>query len=144
VLDSAKKTLEQVVGVVLLRGDGAALLQHRDNIPTISDPGLWVFPGGHLEEGETPAEGAARETEEETSYRCGELQELTRIRQDDVELVFFWANYDDTQSVECNEGQGLAFVSREGMDSLPKPSYLPDLFDLALAKRDFSSAPCIK
>lgn len=129
---------------MLLRGDGAALLQHRDNLPTISDPGLWVFPGGHLEPGETLVEGAARETEEETSYRCGELQELTRIRQGDVELVFFWANYDECQSVECNEGQGLAFVSREEVESLPKPPYLTHLFDQALAKRDFSSAPCIK
>lgn len=144
VLNSPEKTLEQVVGVVLLRGDGAALLQHRDNLPTISDPGLWVFPGGHLEPGETLAEGAAREMEEETSYRSGELEELTRIQQDNVELVFFRANYDDSQSVKCNEGQGLAFVSREEVESLPKPPYLTHLFDLALAKRDFSPAPCIK
>jgi 8-oxo-dGTP pyrophosphatase MutT (NUDIX family) len=142
--DSPKKTLEQVVGVVLLRPDGAALLQHRDNLPAISDPGLWVFPGGHLEAGETPAEGAVREVEEETSYRCGELRELTRIQQDDVELVFFLGNYDGRQSIECNEGQELAFVTRARVESLPKPRYLAGLFDLALAKRDFSSAPCIK
>jgi 8-oxo-dGTP pyrophosphatase MutT (NUDIX family) len=40
----------QVCGVVLLREDGAALLQHRDDIPGIADPGLWVFPGGHRED----------------------------------------------------------------------------------------------
>ena len=37
-----------------MRNDGAALLQHRDDISTISDPGPWVFPGGHLKWGETP------------------------------------------------------------------------------------------
>ena len=127
-----------------MRSDGAALLQHRDDLSTISDPGLWVFPGGHLEPGETLREGAAREVEEETSYRCGELDELTRMRLGQVELVFFWGNYDESQNVACNEGQALAFVSRERAESLPKPPYLMGLFDLALAKRDFSSAPCIK
>ena len=70
VIISPEKRVRQVVGVVLLRADGAALLQHRDNISTISDPGLWVFPGGHLEWGETPFAGAMREMEEETCYRC--------------------------------------------------------------------------
>jgi 8-oxo-dGTP diphosphatase len=144
VLDTSKNNLEQVVGVVLFRGDGAALMQHRDNLSTISDPDLWVFPGGHLDPGETPREGAVREFEEETSYRCGELEELTRIRQGNVELVFFWGNYDERQNVACNEGQALAFVSRAGLEALPTPAYLTGLFDLALAKRDFSSAPCIK
>ena len=129
---------------MLLRGDGAALMQHRDNLETISDPGLWVFPGGHLEAGETPRDGAVREVEEETSYRCGDLDELTRLRLGQVELVFFLGNYDESQNVTCNEGQALEFVSRERIESLPKPPYLTDLFDLALAKRDFSSAPCIE
>ena len=66
VIVSPGKSMRQVVGVVLLRDDGAALLQHRDDISTISDPGLWVFPGGHLESGETPQDGAVREVEEET------------------------------------------------------------------------------
>jgi len=144
VRDTSKNNLEQVVGIVLFRGDGAALMQHRDNLSTISDPGLWVFPGGHLDPDETPLEGAIREFEEETSYRCGELEELTRIQQGNVELVFFWGNYDERQNVACHEGQALAFVSRAAVESLPKPPYLTSLFDLALARRDFSSAPCIK
>jgi hypothetical protein len=37
---------ELVCGVVLLRADGAALLQLRDDKPEIRDPGIWVFPGG--------------------------------------------------------------------------------------------------
>jgi 8-oxo-dGTP diphosphatase len=134
VLDTSKNNLEQVVGVVLFRRDGAALMQHRDNLSTISDPGLWVFPGGHLDPDETPLEGAVREFEEETSYRCGELEELTRIRQGNVELVFFWGNYDERQNVACNEGQALAFVSRAEVESLPKPAYLTGLFDLALTQ----------
>ncbi len=79
VITSPQTSIQQVVGVVLLRDDGAALLQHRDDISTISDPGLWVFPGGHVEWGETPREGAAREMEEETCYRCHNLRPLIRL-----------------------------------------------------------------
>jgi len=42
---------------------GAALLVQRANPP---DQGLWGFPGGKVEPGETVAEAAVRELEEET------------------------------------------------------------------------------
>jgi 8-oxo-dGTP pyrophosphatase MutT (NUDIX family) len=133
VITSPEKSVRQVVGVVVLRDDGAALLQHRDNIPTISDPGLWVFPGGHLEWGETPRDGAMREMEEETCYRCHNLRPLTRLAIEEGELLFFWENYDGRQQVECREGQGLEFVDRERVETLPKQPYLTTVFDLALA-----------
>ena len=91
----------------MLRDDGAALLQHRDNISTISDPGLWVFPGGHLKGGEAARDGAAREMEEETCYRCHNLRPLTRLTIEGGTLLFFWDNYDGKQDVACCEGQAL-------------------------------------
>jgi 8-oxo-dGTP pyrophosphatase MutT (NUDIX family) len=133
VIASPQTNIRQVVGVVLLRDDGAALLQHRDDIPTISDPGLWVFPGGHVEQGETLRDGAAREMEEETCYRCYNLRPLIRLEIEEGPLSFFWENYDGRQRVACREGQGLEFVDRRTVDSLPKQSYLTDVFDLALA-----------
>jgi 8-oxo-dGTP diphosphatase len=53
-----------VVGVLALvpRGD-TVLLARRANPP---DEGLWGFPGGRLELGESLADGAARELREET------------------------------------------------------------------------------
>jgi 8-oxo-dGTP pyrophosphatase MutT (NUDIX family) len=138
VIISPEKSVRQVVGVVLLRDDGAALLQHRDNISTISDPGLWVFPGGHLEGSETSHDGAAREMEEETGYRCHDLRPLTRFAVEDGELSFFWENYDGRQQVACREGQGLGFVDRQKVESLPKRSYLTGVFDLALAAQKLS------
>ena len=138
---SPGKTTRQVVGVVLLRDDGAALLQHRDDISTISDPGLWVFPGGHLESGETPEEGAVREVEEETCYRCHNLRLLTRFPVEEGELLFFWENYDARQRVACREGQGLEFVDRQKVESMPRRPYLTAVFDLALASRKLSNVP---
>jgi 8-oxo-dGTP pyrophosphatase MutT (NUDIX family) len=129
------------VGVVLLRDDGAALLQHRDDISTISDPGLWVFPGGHVEWGETPAECAAREMEEETCYRCHNLRPLIRLAIEGGTLLFFWENYDGRQPVACREGQGLEFIDRRKVESLPKQSYLTEVFDLALAAQKRVNVP---
>jgi 8-oxo-dGTP pyrophosphatase MutT (NUDIX family) len=133
VIISPQTSIHQVVGVVLLRDDGSALLQHRDGISTISDPGLWVFPGGHVEWGETLRESAAREMEEETCYRCHNLRPLIRLAIEGGTLLFFWENYDGRQSVACREGQGLKFVDRREVESLPKQPYLTDVFDLALA-----------
>ena len=137
---SAQKLIRQIVGVVLLR-DAAALLQHRDNTPTISAPGLWVFPGGHVENNETPVEAAVREFEEETCYKCEQLRPITRLMLDDSELSFFWANYDCRQRVECREGQALEFIGRDKVELLPRPPYLIRLFDLALAQRDLGLVP---
>ena len=47
---------------VVLDGDRVLLVQRR-NPP---DAGLWGFPGGHVEPGETALEAAARELAEET------------------------------------------------------------------------------
>lgn len=124
----------------MLRHDGAALLQHRDDIPTITDPGLWVFPGGHLDDDESPRDGAAREMEEETCYRCRDLRPLTRLPLDEEELQFFWENYNG-QPVACREGQALKFVHRQEIESLPRQPYLTAVFDLALAAQKQTGVP---
>jgi transketolase len=136
---SAIVSQAKVCGVVLLREDGAALLQHRDDIPGIVDPGLWVFPGGHREDHETSEQAARREVLEETRYQCGELQPLgvfpgpTFGYERDFALEFFWAPFDQSRSFECCEGQELRFVSRAEAADLPMPAYTRGIWDLALA-----------
>lgn len=136
-----KKKLENVVGVVLLRADGAALLQLRDDAPDISDPGLWVMPGGHIEPGETSDEAALREFEEETRYRCARMRPLVELQggelgyEEDFKLIFFWENYDGRQRIECREGQALEFIPRAEADNLQRRDYLTRVWDLGLAVR---------
>jgi 8-oxo-dGTP diphosphatase len=52
-----------VVAAALVDPDGRVLLQQR--APHRSMAGLWEFPGGKLEPGETPEEALIRELEEE-------------------------------------------------------------------------------
>lgn len=66
---------------VVLRDDHV-LLVRRKNEP---DAGLWGFPGGHVEAGETVGEAAARELKEETGVTCiprGSLETLDIIQHD--------------------------------------------------------------
>lgn len=131
-----------VSGVLLLREDGAALLQLRDDKPDIMDPGIWVVPGGHSDPGETPEQAAIREFEEETCYRCPAVRPLAEFTagelgyQGDYRLCFFWASYDGHQRIECREGQALRFVQRPEAEGLPRRDYLTRVWDLALAARD--------
>ena len=56
-----------VVAVVLERSDGRVLMQPRP--PGKAHAGLWEFPGGKVEPGETPRNALVREVNEELGIR---------------------------------------------------------------------------
>jgi 8-oxo-dGTP pyrophosphatase MutT (NUDIX family) len=132
-----------VGAVFLLRDDGAALLQHRDDKPGLNHAGLWVPPGGHAEPGEEIAACARREFREETAYACDELHWLTsfedHVNGQEMELTVFWARYDGLQELVCREGQALEFVARSQAREYPIPAYLVDVWDRALEAADRST-----
>ncbi len=59
-----------VVAVALIDADGRVLVQQRP--PGGSMAGLWEFPGGKIEPGETPEAALVRELEEELGIRTHE------------------------------------------------------------------------
>ncbi|MDV5823313.1 (deoxy)nucleoside triphosphate pyrophosphohydrolase [Sphingobium naphthae] len=59
-----------VVAVALVDGDGRVLLQQRP--PGKPMAGLWEFPGGKVEPGETPEAALVRELEEELGIETQE------------------------------------------------------------------------
>jgi 8-oxo-dGTP diphosphatase len=134
-------SVRAVAGVVLLREDGAALLQLRDDKPGLNAAGQWVFPGGHCEPGETLEAAARREFEEETGYRCDALDPITTFEHpsDDGRLTYrltmFSCAYDGAQPVHCYEGQRVEFVRRDHAAALPMPAYLLPIWDLARSRR---------
>ena len=131
--------LPSVSSVVLFESDGrTALLQHRDDKPGLILAGMWVFPGGHGEKGESPEECARREFFEETAYRLGELHVLGSfidysILNRPYRLNMFWSMYDGAQQVRCMEGQGMQFVARERAQNVP--GFLTFMWDAAISAR---------
>lgn len=127
-----------VCGVVLLDAQHKALLQHRDDKPGLRAANQWVFPGGHIEPGETLEEGARREFREETGYLCADMKWFLSIYDcfspgwPSYPLHLFLARYDGKQKVHCFEGQELRFVSLESAATLPMPGYQNLIWQLAI------------
>ena len=131
------------VGVVLVNDDGHILMQLRDDIPTIADPGCWVNPGGVIDPGETPEAGARREMLEETEYRCGPLtlaheRVLHRPEGWSERQFYFLGRYDGVQEVVCHEGQELRFLDPATLSDL-KTS--PDLAGIILGMLERAPLP---
>jgi len=64
-----------VVAVALIEREGRYFLQRRD-LRSRRFGGLWEFPGGKLEQGETPEEGLLRELMEELQWTPDEVLPL--------------------------------------------------------------------
>lgn len=67
-----KRTVK-VVGAVTINEQGQILCALRS--PTMSQPNVWEFPGGKVEEGEKPEDALVREIKEELSCKV-EVHEL--------------------------------------------------------------------
>lgn len=65
--DMVARPLLMVVAAALVDADGRVLLQQRPEGKSLS--GLWEFPGGKIEQGETPEAALIRELEEELGIR---------------------------------------------------------------------------
>jgi ADP-ribose pyrophosphatase YjhB (NUDIX family) len=130
--------LPRIAGVVLLRHDGAALMQLRDDKPGLSHAGKWVPPGGHCEPDESLEACARREFREETDYECAELHRLMATVAGPADgcaasrQTFFWACYDGVQPVRCLEGQAVQFIERQRAAAYPIPAYLLEVWDRAI------------
>ena len=86
--------------------------------------GLWEFPGGKLEAGETPAAGLRRELQEELSatFAVGDLVETVRWEYPDrvVTLHFFDCRLESGEIAPCEE-QAMEWVEPARLGSYDFP-----------------------
>lgn len=97
----------------ILARDGK-LLAERRNVNKRYAPGMIIFPGGHIEEGETPHEAMIREMKEELGIRVTEYYPLGVFEHKngdagDAYLVVRWEGVP-----EAHEAEELIWITSEG------------------------------
>jgi 8-oxo-dGTP diphosphatase len=111
-----------VVGVIR-DGEGNFLIaqRHADS----HQGGLWEFPGGKLEAGESAIQALRRELEEELSIQLGTARELLKIEHDYVDkavLLDVWLVETYTGQALGSEGQPLRWVTAGALTSFSFPA----------------------
>jgi len=128
-----------VVAAALFDADGRVLLAQRPEGKAMA--GLWEFPGGKIEPGETPERALTRELAEELS--------ITVSESDLIPFTFASHTYEKFHlfmplfSIQKwrgtplpNEGQKLAWVAPDDLHSYPAPAADIPLFDVLVAKAE--------
>ncbi|KRB30664.1 DNA mismatch repair protein MutT [Mesorhizobium sp. Root695] len=121
-MNEARKTLP-AVSVAVVRAD-TVLLVKRARQPS---QGLYAFPGGKVEPGETLEQAAARELQEETGLRAADYRPLREIHIDgrddshpvDYQLTVFGAAYAGGEAVASDDAETAAFYTLSEMKALP-------------------------
>nr|WP_041528004.1 NUDIX hydrolase [Paracoccus aminophilus] len=120
---------------------GRVLLVQRRNPP---DAGLWGFPGGHVESGETALDAAARELWEETGVRARPrryLDNIDVILRDETGLLRYHfllagvlCDYLEGAPVAADDALAAAWQPVEDVlaRKLPLSEHVDDLLRLAL------------
>lgn len=122
--DTQTLTTLVVVAAALVGGDGTILVQQRPEGKPMA--GLWEFPGGKVEVGETPETALIRELEEELGIRvdAAELVPLAfaseAIGSRPMLLLLYlcreWAG-----EPHPHDGQHIARVPLDALDTLAMP-----------------------
>jgi 8-oxo-dGTP diphosphatase len=97
-------------GVILVNPMGQLLLQLRTG-DALVDPGKWGIPGGKVDPGELPQDGALRELHEETGLYVGHAELYRKGVFEDTEWWAFYAPWLlGNHKVQCFEGQAMLWV----------------------------------
>jgi len=119
-----------VVAAVIRDEAGMILLTRRPEGSQMA--GLWEFPGGKVESGESPTTALARELEEELGLRAVIGKPVTFAVHEEAGLRILLLFYEvemGEASPEAREGQQMAWVAPSDLDSYPTPPADRELID---------------
>ena len=106
----------EVVAAVIFNGDKFMIAQR--NLKK-SQGGLWEFPGGKIEAGETGEEALIREIREEFNAEIKVCELITEVEhhypEKDVKLYFYRAELVG-EKLEVLEHEAIAWISKEEKD----------------------------
>ena len=127
------KRLHVAAGVIR-RSDGHVLIAKRPLDK--HQGGLWEFPGGKVEVGESPRAALARELWEELALRvvrCAELMQVVHAYPDKTVQIDVWTVDDIAGTPLGNEGQVVAWVPLSRLNEYPFPAANQDILARLLA-----------
>jgi 8-oxo-dGTP diphosphatase len=110
------------VGVVCDAQDRILIAQRP---PHVHQGGLWEFPGGKVEPGESVQQALARELAEELAIAIGASQPLLQVEHDygdKAVLLDVWWVREFAGDPHGREGQPWQWVSAGELDALPFPA----------------------
>ena len=110
----SQKTI-RAAGILYVSGNSVLLLKRTGKE---HEDGTWAFPGGKIEEGETPEQAARRESVEETGITPGDMEEIDHTDNGQVEFTTFLAAIEKTDPALNNEHTGFVWAD---LASLPQP-----------------------
>lgn len=109
----------EVVAAVILR-DGTALACRR--LPTLEENGKWEFPGGKIEDGESPEDALVREIKEELSVDVVVERHLVTSDTDRgsrvIRLMCFIARLAGDEPTQSTDHDALRWVPLTELDTL--------------------------
>jgi 8-oxo-dGTP diphosphatase len=129
-------SLIRVVAAVITDNEGRVLACRR--APHKSLAGMWEFPGGKVEPGESDEEALVREIYEELSVdiRVGELAgtSIEKAGELAIELVAYFVKLVAGTVVSSSDHDQLQWVSLDALDSVDwAPADIPLLANIATA-----------
>jgi mutator protein MutT len=110
-----KDSVIKAAGVMFVSGNSVLLLKRAGKE---HEDGTWAFPGGKIEDGETPEQAAIRESQEETGIAPGDLEQIDHTDNGAVAFTTFLARTDRADPVLNDEHTGFVWAD---LASLPQP-----------------------